>query len=141
MKVKRYSNKKISNFAFTCYHQYKIQKLHFRLRSPKCFFFAEPSDLKKLVDKNSSSNFFIDEAPVAGEKFSTETLADISKKVSRKNYLWIACQSDKIPHKRDPNLAGNYLRLNTNKSNFQRIFSILIGLLRKVHSQFILRLF
>ncbi len=77
------------------------------------FFFAEPSDLGNLVDENLSSNFFIDEAPVAGEKFSTETLADISKKVSRNNYLWIACQSDKAPHKQDANLEGSYLRLNT----------------------------
>jgi hypothetical protein len=78
------------------------------------FCFAEPSDLEKLVDENLSSNFFIDEAPIAGEKFSAETLADISKKVSRNNYLWIACQSDKVPHKQDANLAGNYLRSNKN---------------------------
>jgi hypothetical protein len=76
--------------------------------------FADPSDLEILVDDNPSSNFLIDEAPVAGEKFLTEILADISKKVSRNNYLWIACQSDKVPHKQDANLAGNYLRLNTN---------------------------
>ncbi len=75
-------------------------------------FFAEPSDLEKLVDENPSSNFFIDEAPVAGKIFSIKTLADISKKVSRKNYLWIACQSDKVPHKQDANLAGNYWTLN-----------------------------
>jgi hypothetical protein len=77
-------------------------------------FFADPSDLEKLVDNNHSSNFFIDEAPVAGEKFSTETLAVISKKVPINHYLWIACQSDKVPHKQDANLEGNYLRLNTN---------------------------
>ena len=94
----------------------------YKVQFKRIIFFAEPSEFEKLVDDNPSSNFFIDEAPVAGEKFSTETLADISKKVSRNNYLWIACQSDKAPHKQDANLEGNYLRLNTNLSNFQRIF-------------------
>ncbi len=84
--------------------------------------FADPSDLKKLVDNNLSSNFFVDEAPVAGEKFSTETLADISKKVSRNNYLWIACQSDKVPHKQDANLEGNYFEIKYKLVKFSRDF-------------------
>ncbi len=90
-----------------------VQKTYLTLGSITIFF-SEPSDLELLVHDNSTSNFFIDEAPVAGKKFSTETLANISKKVSRNNYLWIACQSDKAPHKEDVNLGGNYLRLNTN---------------------------
>ncbi len=33
----------------------------------------------------------------------------ISKKISKNNYLWIACLSDKPPHKQDSNLAGNII--------------------------------
>jgi hypothetical protein len=68
--------------------------------------FAESSELEELVMENPSSNFFIDEAPVSDESFLTATLAKISKKVSQNNYLWIACRSDKPPHKLDSNLDG-----------------------------------
>ncbi len=71
--------------------------------------FAEISDLEKLVEENPSSNFFIDEAPVSEENFTTERLAQISKTISKNNYLWIACLSDKPPHKHDSNLAGNIM--------------------------------
>jgi hypothetical protein len=98
--------KNVSHCYMGCHHQYSAKtSLYIWIYH---VFFAEPSDLGNLVDENLSSNFFIDEAPVAGEKFSTETLADISKKVSRNNYLWIACQSDKAPHKRDANFEGSY---------------------------------
>jgi hypothetical protein len=63
-----------------------------------------------LIEENPSSNFFIDEAPVSEDNFQVETLLEISKEVSRNNYLWIACQSDKVPHRKDPNLAGNNFR-------------------------------
>jgi hypothetical protein len=63
--------------------------------------------LEKLVENNPSSNFFIDEAPVSEKNFPTEMLAQISKKVSPSNSLWIACQSDKPPYKENSILAGN----------------------------------
>jgi hypothetical protein len=62
-----------------------------------------------LVEKNPASNFFIDEAPVSEENFPTEMLAQISKKVSHNNSLWIACQSDKPPYTENSNLAGNII--------------------------------
>jgi hypothetical protein len=64
--------------------------------------------LEKLVENNPSSNFFIDEAPVSQGNFPTEMLAQISKKVSPNNSLWIACQSDKPPYKKNSVLDGNY---------------------------------
>ena len=72
-------------------------------------FFAELSDLEKLVENNPESNFFIDEAPVSEENFPTEVLAQISKKVSPNNSLWIACQSDKPPYTENSILAGNLI--------------------------------
>ena len=72
-------------------------------------FFAELSDLEKLVENNPASNFFIDEAPVSEENFPTEVLAQISKKVSPNNSLWIACQSDKPPYTENSILAGNLI--------------------------------
>ena len=71
-------------------------------------FFAELSDLEKLVENNPASNFFIDEAPVSEENFPTEVLAQISKKVLPTNSLWIACQSDKPPYRENSVLDGNY---------------------------------
>jgi hypothetical protein len=75
----------------------------------KLYFFAELSDLEKLVENNPSSNFFIDEAPVSDKNFPTEMLAHISKKVLPTNSLWIACQSDKPPYKENSILAGNLI--------------------------------
>jgi hypothetical protein len=72
-------------------------------------FFADISDLEKLVENNPASNFFIDEAPVSEENFPTEVLAQISKKVSPNNSLWIACQSDKPPYTENSILAGNLI--------------------------------
>jgi hypothetical protein len=69
--------------------------------------FSESSDVKKLVESNPNSNFFIDEAPVSEENFPAEALALLSKKVSPNNFLWIACQSDKPPYKGNSNFAGN----------------------------------
>jgi hypothetical protein len=75
--------------------------------------FSESTDVEKLILENHSSNFFIDEAPVPEESFPAETLAKLSLNISANNYLWIACQSDKVPHRQDPNLAGNYSILGT----------------------------
>ena len=72
-------------------------------------FFAELSDLEKLVENNPASNFFIDEAPVSEENFPTKVLAQISKKVSTNNSLWIACQSNKPPYTEKSILAGNLI--------------------------------
>jgi hypothetical protein len=71
--------------------------------------FSDSSDLEKLVQENPSSNFFIDEAPVAEKSFPTETLAKLSEHLLTSNYLWIACQSDKTPNKQNSNLAGNVI--------------------------------
>ncbi len=74
-----------------------------------CYFsiFAESSDVKKLVESNPASNFFIDEAPVSEKNFPAEALAEMSKNLSSSNSLWIACQSDKPPYKENLNFAGN----------------------------------
>jgi hypothetical protein len=71
--------------------------------------FAEVSGVKKLVENNPASNFFIDEAPISEENFPTEVLAQISKKVSPNNSLWIACQSDKPPYTENSILAGKLI--------------------------------
>jgi hypothetical protein len=74
-------------------------------------FFADSSDLEKLVKDNPSANYFIDEAPVSEKSFPAETLAEMSKNLSSRNYLWIACQSDKPPYKENSNLDGNIMEM------------------------------
>jgi hypothetical protein len=86
--------------------------------------FAESSGLEKLVEDNPASNFFIDEAPVSEKSFPAESLARMAKKLSTNNYLWIACQSDKVPHKQDSNFEGYNFWLNYNSLNNCKVFSI-----------------
>jgi hypothetical protein len=43
---------------------------------------------------------------MSANKISSKAIAEISSKISRDNYLWIACQSDRLPIKTDPNLKG-----------------------------------
>ena len=92
-------------------------------------FFAELTDLEKLVENNPASNFFIDEAPVSEENFPTKVLAQISKKVSPNNSLWIACQSDKPPYTEKSILAGNFI------STFYT-FVFKCGLVSRYHNYF-----
>jgi hypothetical protein len=74
-------------------------------------FFADSLDLEKLVKDNPSANYFIDEAPVSEKSLPAETLAEMSKNLSSRNYLWIACQSDKPPYKENSNLDGNIMEM------------------------------
>jgi hypothetical protein len=90
-----------------------MQKYNFFTLGSIIILFPESTDAEKLVLENPSSNFFIDEAPVPEKSFPAETLAKMSRNISANNYLWIACQSDKVPHRQDPNLAGNYSILGT----------------------------
>ncbi len=70
-----------------------------------CFILGS-KDLLDLVKKNPDSHFFLDEVHISANKISPKAIAEISNTVSRDNYLWIACQSDRLPIKTDPNLKG-----------------------------------
>jgi hypothetical protein len=50
---------------------------------------------------------------VSQNQVSSKVLAEISNTISKDNYLWIACQSDRLPNKTDANLKGKlvYIRL------------------------------
>jgi hypothetical protein len=43
---------------------------------------------------------------MSASKVSSKVIAEISNTILRDNYLWIACQSDRLPIKTDPNLKG-----------------------------------
>jgi hypothetical protein len=58
------------------------------------------------VNKNKDSNFFLDEVLLSQNQISSNILADISRTISNDKFLWIACQSDRLPSKNDPNLTG-----------------------------------
>ena len=72
------------------------------------YIFLGPSELIKLVRANPNSNYFMDEVLISGDAVSTKILSEISKTVSKSNFIWIACQSDKPPNKKDKNLQGMF---------------------------------
>ncbi len=63
-------------------------------------------DLKDLVIAHPNCNFFMDEVLVSKNAIPATTIAFISNIISESNYLWIACQSDKLPNTSDVNLKG-----------------------------------
>ncbi len=63
-------------------------------------------DLIELVRANSNCNFFLDEVLVSKNSISSTAIATISTIISETNYLWIACQSDKLPNALDVNFRG-----------------------------------
>jgi hypothetical protein len=56
---------------------------------------------------------------MSASKVSSKVIAEISNTILRDNYLWIACQSDRLPIKTDPNLKGKNFIL----SDFLQFFS------------------
>jgi hypothetical protein len=70
------------------------------------FSLLASEDLLELVNKNQDSHFFLDEVHLATNHISSKVLAEISNRISKDNYLWIACQSDRLPIKSNPNLKG-----------------------------------
>jgi hypothetical protein len=70
----------------------------------KCFIGVE--GLLDLVDRNPDSHFFLDEVKVSSKTISSKSLAEISLKIPKNNFLWIACQADQLLIKTDDNLKG-----------------------------------
>jgi hypothetical protein len=81
------------------------------------YFISGTKDLLDLFNKNQDSHFFLDEVHVSQNQISSKVLADMSNKMSKDNFLWIACQGDRLPSKSDPNLTGNtcYTQLFTER--------------------------
>jgi hypothetical protein len=70
------------------------------------------SDLRKkifqIVYENPSDNFFFDKVPI-GDGITLEDLQEVSEKVSKEKYLWIACRSDFFQSAGDLKNFGNFL--------------------------------
>jgi hypothetical protein len=64
------------------------------------------SQLLELINKSQNSHFFLDEVDMTQNHVSSVVLGEISNSISKDNFLWIACQSDLLPTKKDPNLQG-----------------------------------
>ncbi len=69
--------------------------------------FLGATELQELVNKNQDCHFFLDEVHLAQNQISSKVLAELSKKVSPDNFLWVASQGDRPPSKTDPNFQGN----------------------------------
>jgi len=65
--------------------------------------------LLELVNANTNCNFLMDEVHVCKNAISATTISTISNIIKESNYLWIACQSDKLPNILDVNFKGNTL--------------------------------
>ncbi len=63
-------------------------------------------DLLELANDNKESHFFLDEVHVSQIQVSSKVIAEISNIISKDNFLWIACLSDRLPSKADSNLKG-----------------------------------
>ena len=70
------------------------------------YFSRGESDLIQLVEDNSRCNFFLDEVLVHKSSISPSTIARMSQIIAESNYLWIACQSDKLPNLQDEKFKG-----------------------------------
>ncbi len=71
------------------------------------YFISGTKDFLDLFNKNQDSHFFLDEVHVSQNQISSKFLAEMSNKMSKENFLCIACQGDRLPSKSDPNLTGN----------------------------------
>jgi hypothetical protein len=67
---------------------------------------SESKDLLELANDNKESHFFLDEVQVSPRGISSKVLAEISNIISKDNFLWIACLSDRLPSIADSNLKG-----------------------------------
>ncbi len=76
--------------------------------------FSESKDLLELVNHNKESHFFLDEVHVSQNQVSSKVIAEISNIISKDNFLWIACQSDRLPAKTDSNLKGKIVHICLN---------------------------
>ncbi len=71
--------------------------------------FLESKDLLRLAKDNKESHFFLDEVHISQSRVSSKVIAEISNIISMDNFLWIACQSDRLPTKTDANLKGKVI--------------------------------
>jgi hypothetical protein len=62
------------------------------------------------VKENPDAHFFLDEVLVS--QVTSKVLAEISNTISKDNFFWVACQSDRLPSKFDPNLKGKTYNLH-----------------------------
>ncbi len=58
------------------------------------------------MKENPNTHFFLDEVLVS--QLTSKVLAEMSNTISPDNFLWVACQGDRLPSKSDPNLKGIY---------------------------------
>jgi hypothetical protein len=84
--------------------------------------FSESKDLLELVNNNKESHFFLDEVHVSQNQIPSKVLAEISNIISKDNFLWIACQSDRLPTKTDSNLKGKIVHICLIFCSFSAIF-------------------
>ncbi len=64
------------------------------------------SEFEKLVEKNKSSHFFLDEVLFSKEEITPKFLAKISGQLSQQSYFWVASRSDIPPYKEHDHLKG-----------------------------------
>jgi hypothetical protein len=72
---------------------------------------SESKDLLELANDNKESHFFLDEVQVSQNQVSSKVLAEISNIISKDNFLWIACLSDRLPSKTDPYPRGKIVHI------------------------------
>jgi hypothetical protein len=72
---------------------------------------SESKDLLQLVNENKESHFFLDEVHMSQYQIPSKVQAEISNIISKDNYLWIACQSDRLPPKTGSNLKGKIVHI------------------------------
>jgi len=70
------------------------------------FFSKSENELIELAKNNPKCDFFMDEVLLGKNGISTSTIAKMSTIISKSNYLWVACQSDKLPNVLDRTLDG-----------------------------------
>lgn len=74
-------------------------------------FISGSKELIQFAEEFPSCHFFLDEVYVDDNKISSETILKISNIISESSYLWISCQSDKLPNLNDKFLDGMLLFL------------------------------
>ncbi len=73
--------------------------------------FSESKNLLELARDNKDSHFFLDEVHMSQNQVSSKVIAEISSLISQDNFLWVACQSDRLPTKTDSNLKGKIITI------------------------------
>ena len=95
-------------------NEFKEWKDHIEVSS----FCGREKEIIVLVRNNPGCHFFLDEVLVNKNSFTTETIAEMSKIISKSSYLWISFVSDKLPVMEDDNLKG-LLKIKFNNKNLR----------------------